>query len=114
MKAPQKKTGAERPDTDLLRAAYDGDLTLVRTALEEGTPVETSDERSGLTALHVAVGTNNLALARHLVEEWHAPFGPDKFGRWPTLIAAESQVDDALSDYIVQQEARYLKQTRSS
>ncbi|NIJ60307.1 hypothetical protein FHS82_004178 [Pseudochelatococcus lubricantis] len=30
---------------------------------------------------------------------------PDATGRWPTVIAAEVGVDDALSDYIVEAEA---------
>lgn len=110
----REQTGAGRPGFDLIRAAYEGDLQNVRKALEDGTPLNTADDRTGLTALHIAVGSNNLALCRYLIEEWNAPFGPDKLGRWPTLIAAECQVDDDLSDYIVEQEARYLEKSQSS
>ena len=59
------------------------------TALEQGADVATVHEQTGLTALHIAAGTNNLPLAAILIEDWNAPFGPDRFGRWPTVIAAE-------------------------
>jgi hypothetical protein len=34
---------------------------------------------------------------------------PRRLGRWPSLVAAECQVDEALSDYIAEQEAKYLE-----
>lgn len=95
---------------DMLAAAYDGDSEAVAKALAAGAPIDMTDSETGLSALHIAVGTNNLALVRNLVEKHNASFFPDKFGRWPSLIAAECKVDDDLSDYIVEQEARYLKQ----
>ena len=99
-----------RLNTDLLQAAYDGSLDGVRVALEQGASIAVFHEPTGLTALHIAAGTNNLALCRYLVEEWNAPFGPDKFGRWPTLIAAECHASDELGDYIVEREAEFLAQ----
>lgn len=94
-------------DFDLLRAAHAGLLDEVKQALDEGANVGAADPVTGLTALHIAVGTNNLALVRYLIEEWQAPFGPDRFGRWPTVVAAECYASEELCDYIVEQEARF-------
>ncbi len=96
------------PD-DVLRHAVDvGDIPLARVALQQGADVNAVDERTGLAALHLAIGLNDIDLARVLIEEGGAAFFPDRFGRWPSLIAAENRVDDALSLYIVEKEAEYL------
>ena len=47
---------------DLLGAAYVGDLGGVDTALAQGAAINASHPETGLTALHIAVGTNNLPL----------------------------------------------------
>ena len=112
---PRQKPGslsraeAERLNGSLLQAAYDFDNAAAVDALERGADVATAHGQTGLTALHIAAGTNNLALARTLVEDWSAPFGPDRFGRWPTVVAAEGEADGALCDYIVEQEALFLE-----
>lgn len=98
-------------DQALLRSAYAADTKGVIAALEDGANVNAADQTTGLTALHIAVGTNNLHLTRILVEDWEAGFGPDAKGRWPTLIAAEAQVDEALADYIVMAEDQALGAT---
>ena len=100
---------ADRINGSLLQAAYDFENEAVVDALEQGADVATVHEGTGLTALHIAAGTNNLPLARILIEDWNAPFGPDRFGRWPTVIAAECQVSEELCDYIVEQEAAFLQ-----
>lgn len=92
----------------LLRAAYSCLTEMARAALQDGADVASAHEATGLTALHMAVGTNNLPLVKMLVEEWKAPFGPDRFGRWPTVVAIECGVSEELSDYIVEQEAKAL------
>jgi hypothetical protein len=102
--------GRARVNMDLLMAAYAGDLGGVDTALSQGAAIDAVHPETGLTALHIAVGTHNLGLARYLVEERDAPFGPDGFGRWPTLVAAECGVDDELGDYVAEKEAAYLAQ----
>jgi uncharacterized protein len=89
----------------LLGAAYSGDLTGVRDAVKQGADVDTVHGQTGLSPLHIAVGTNNLALTRYLLEEAGARLGPDKSGRWPTIIAAECEVDEVLSDYVLEAEA---------
>lgn len=98
-------TGSARLDWKLLQSAYTGDLTGVRDALAAGANVDVVHEQTGLSALHIAIGTNNLALTRYLIEEADAAIGPDRSGRWPTIIAAECEVDTILSDYILEQEA---------
>ncbi len=103
-----KRTYSEYADIDMLFAAYNGDMDLVKTALEGGADVNMADEQTGLTALHVAVGTGNLPLARMLVEEWNAAFLPDKFGRHPSVVAAQCNISNEVGDYIVRKEAEDL------
>lgn len=106
--AGSDRTGIHDPDSALLRCAYDADIGGVIAALKAGANVNAADPVMGLTALHIAVGTNNLALTRLLVEDWKAGFKADGTGRWPTSIAAHARVDDALSEYIVEAEESYL------
>lgn len=107
--AAGQSSGLDRIEVELLRSAYEGDLAAVHEALEQGCEITAFDPETGLTALHLAVGTNNLPLTRYLVEERHSPFGPDYEGRWPTLVAAECEVSEELGDYIVEAESTYLK-----
>lgn len=108
---PQDSAESERLDRALLKAVYDADFNEAVAALEAGADIDFADPETGLAALHIAVGTNNLALTRLLIEEWGATIGPDGRGRWPTVIAARSGVDDDLSDYIVEAEAKALSRT---
>lgn len=91
-----------------LKAVYNADNRSAVAALKQGVNVNVIDPAMGLTALHIAVGTNNMTLAQTLVDDWNAEFKADARGRWPTLIAAECRVDERLSDYIVDAEARSL------
>ncbi|OJU50100.1 MAG: hypothetical protein BGO03_09530 [Mesorhizobium sp. 61-13] len=106
--ADNNSTDTRDPEQVLLRCAYDADIDGVIAALKAGADVNTTDPVMGLTALHIAVGTNNLALTRILVEDWKAEFKPDGTGRWPTSIAAHARVDEALCDYIVEAEEKVL------
>jgi hypothetical protein len=110
---PQDDTEAARLDRALLTAAYDADFNEAVAALEAGADIDFTDSETGLAALHIAVGTNNLALTRVLIEEWGATIGPDGRGRWPTVIAARSRVDDDLSEFIVEVEAKALSERGS-
>lgn len=110
---PQDSTEAARLDRALLKAAYDADFNEAVAALEAGADIDFADPATGLAALHIAVGTNNLALARVLIEDWGAKVGPDGRGRWPTVIAARSRVDDDLSEFIVEIEAKALPDRES-
>lgn len=104
--APEAGNGGKPPDRTLFTAAYRGDIDGVVAVLEAGTDVNTVEPETGLSALHIAVGTNNLPLTRVLIENWGAEIKPDGRGHWPTLIAARCRVDNDLCDYIVQIEAR--------
>ncbi len=94
--------------TDMIGGAFYGDLAAVARALRRGARPERLDPDSGLSVLHIAVGNNDFALCRLLIEEHKAPFGADRFGRWPSVIAIECRAGDELSDYIVEKEAAFL------
>jgi ankyrin repeat protein len=108
---PAKKPGAsddsgrKRSNADLLQAAYRGDLAAARAAIADGADVNVVHEQTGMSALHLAIGANNLALTRYLIGEAKASIVPDRSGRWPTLIAAQCSVSEELADYIVEEEA---------
>ena len=108
--AQQPRAGQGESTKDLLfdlhNAAYSGSLEKVRRALSNGADVNAWHERTGLTALHLAVGTNNLELVKYLLETAGAELVPDKSGRWPTVIAAQCYASEDLCDYIVEQEAK--------
>ena len=93
----------------MIQAAYAGDLQGVEHALENGADLSFRDRQTGLTALHIAVGTDNLPLVRYLVEERRASFVPDGRGRMPTSVAGHCRVSEELCDYIVEQEAAFLE-----
>lgn len=96
------------PDEALLRSAFSGNTAGAVVALQSGANANAVDPATGLSALHIAVGTNNLPLCRTLVDDWQARFFPDGFGRWPTVVAAECRVSEAMSDYIVEAEAKAI------
>ncbi|MBK8174353.1 MAG: ankyrin repeat domain-containing protein [Rhodospirillales bacterium] len=103
---PDDKTAAEELDHALLRAVYNADPDSAIAALDDGADVNATDPQTGLAALHIALGTNNLPMVRILVEDWGATIKPDGRGRWPTVIAARCRVDDELSDYIAEAEEK--------
>lgn len=103
---PQDDSEAAQLDNALLKAAYGAHWDGVIAALEAGADVDHTDPDTGLSALHLAIGTNNLALARMLIEDWGAAIEPDGRGRWPSVIAARCGVDAALADYIVEAEEK--------
>jgi hypothetical protein len=105
---PDDETAARQLDHALLKAVYDADLDSTLAALDDGADVNAADPQTGLAALHIAIGTNNLTLTRILVEDWGAAIKPDGRGRWPTLIAAQCRVDEDLSDYVVEAEEKAL------
>jgi ankyrin repeat protein len=102
--------GTARLNTDLLQAAHKNDIAAVRQALAQGADVDVVHAQTGLAALHVAIGNNNLPLTRYLIEEAGAKIAPDRSGRWPTLIAAQCSVSEELGDYIVEAEAKVSPQ----
>ncbi|WP_217356913.1 ankyrin repeat domain-containing protein [Ruegeria sp. HKCCA4812] len=98
---------------DIVGPAYHGATDVVDKQIAKGLDVNMVDQSTGLSALHVAVGTNNLALTKKLVEEHGAAFFADKRGRWPSVIAIECEVSDELAVYIAEAEARFLEQESS-
>lgn len=107
------KKAASTADTSLLLAADAHGIREIQSALAQGADINCVHPETGVSALHIAIGNNDIALCRFLIEQCGARFFADGFGRWPTLIAAECQVDDALSDYIAEQEAAFLRQNPS-
>lgn len=94
---------------DMLAAAFRGDNDTVLAAIARGEDVNFKDKHTGLSALHLAVSTNNLELTKSLVEEHNAEFFADGFGRWPSSIACDlDHVTDEMADYICHAEARFL------
>jgi Ankyrin repeats (3 copies) len=65
------------------------------------------EPRTGMTALHIAVGRNNLEMVKMLVEAG-AKFQADFLGRWPSTIAAECEASEELCDFIVEAEENAL------
>ena len=104
-------TAAAEINFRMLCDAYNGNTEQVIAALNDGADVAARHAETGLTALHIAVGTNNLPLVKALVEAWQAPFAPDGYGRLPTIVGSECRVSDELSDYIFEKEAEALKDT---
>jgi len=96
------------PESMLIEGAFAGDLKAVRKAIAIGASVDLIDPYTGLAALHIAVGRNNHAMARLLIEEGNARFFADRFGRWPSVIGIECRIDDTFADYIVAEEAKFI------
>src|SRR5690606_14411742 len=103
----------EAPGVAFRQAVLASDFAAIRRALQRGANVNEIEQATGLAALHLAVGLNDLEMSRFLIEECGAGFFPDRFGRWPTLVAAENRVDDELADYIVEKEAEFLAREQS-
>lgn len=89
---------------DFLDAVDNGDFYLARVFLENGANVNARDELTGMSALHLAVATNNLPMAKLLRSDWNAAIQEDNLGRTPTVLAAQDYVDQALKTYIFEKE----------
>ena len=63
------------------------------------------DPVTGMSELHIAVGTNQFDRVRTLVASG-ARFFPDREGRWPSTIAAICEVDEDLMDFVLECEER--------
>lgn len=96
----------DRPErgAGLIAAAFAGDLERIASALDRGADIDALDPGTGLAALHIAVGRDDIEMCRLLLQRG-ASFFPDRFGRWPTLVAAECRVSDELCDFIAEREA---------
>ena len=101
----QRGKGNSDIELMFLTSAYSGELMHISWCLDEGYPVDMIEHLTGMSALHIAVGRNNLELTKLLVERG-ASFFPDRQGRWPSTIAAMCEVSDDLCDYIAEAEAK--------
>jgi Ankyrin repeats (3 copies) len=105
----------EQKGPNLLGAVYANKISEVRRILQTyerplyskvyKDPINFIDDRTGMTALHIAVGRDHLTIAKYLVEHG-AVFIPDGQGRMPTTVAAECEVSDEMCDFIVEAEAK--------
>lgn len=93
------------------KAVWVGDIRSVRKLYADGADPNRMST-VGLTPLHTAVAMNDLPMTRVLVEECNAAFGPDRLGRWPTVIAAQCRASGALSGYIFEREAAWVERFR--
>ncbi len=107
-------TGTPKPDRrkyaplpGFLERVWLGDTGFVRTALEDERSrqrfLSEVDPVTGMNALHIAVGRDNLELTKMLIEAG-IEIIPDKEGRMPSLIAGICHVSDELADFIYEAE----------
>ena len=99
----------EAANKELLAAAHDGQLDRVKAAHASGADINHLSESIGLSALHLAIGRSHLDIVKYLVETAGAEFKPDRFGRWPTVIAAQCRSSAEICDYVVEREAAYQR-----
>lgn len=95
---------SDQLQTGFLMAAERADEAQVRKLVEAGVDINQMDPETGLTALHLSVGRDAIGLVRYLVG-LGAKFIPDRYGRMPSTIAAECEVSDEVSDFILDAEA---------
>jgi hypothetical protein len=111
-------TGEPEPDLrkyatlpEFLEYVWLGDLPRIRMVLDNPLARERFldgvDPVTGMNALHIAVGRNNLEIAKLLVEAG-ITFIPDNEGRMPSLIAALCDVSEELVDYILDAEGKAI------
>jgi hypothetical protein len=102
-------TGAPEPDATqyqplplFLEYVWLGDTAKIRMVVKDdysrGVFLNEIHERTGMNALHIAVGRNNLEIARILVEAG-IEFIADNEGRMPSLIAAICDVDGGIGRF---------------
>lgn len=101
----EKRTSNLTEDRMLILAAFRGDKDDMQRALERGADINAVDADTGLSALHIAVGSNDLSACRFLIEEHKAGFFADRFGRLPTVVAIDCRADDELFAFIAEKEA---------
>jgi ankyrin repeat protein len=99
-----KPASQHAPFSTLLASVwYAEDLPYIKYNIKQ--IIREVDPVTGLTALHIAIGRNDLSLTKLLVQAG-AAFCPDKQGRMPSTIAALMEVNDELLDYVAEMEER--------
>jgi ankyrin repeat protein len=98
-----------RPLPEFLEQVWLGNAVIVRAYLDNESGrhnfLNEVDPVTGMNALHIAVGRDNLEIAKVLIEAGIAII-PDKEGRMPSLIAGICRVSDEVADAIYEAERR--------
>ncbi len=76
---------------DIIDASYNNDVTTVKALIADGTDVNSREERTGFSPLHIAVAKNftklfNLLLAQPNIDLWAL----DRWERTPGVIAIDN------------------------
>ena len=87
------------PAGPLHRAAADGDIDALKSAIQAGEELDGTDRR-GMTALHKAAANGRVKAARLLLHKGADPQLKDRMGRTAIVIAAEEQ-QTAVVDLLV-------------
>lgn len=86
------ESGAQTPTTGgmtpLMYAARDGHLEVVKMLAEAGADIE-APEANHITALQMAIGNDNIAVAHYLLGKGADPNSADDYGRTPLWLAVE-------------------------
>lgn len=98
-------------DESMLAACFRGDMRALADAYMLGANFNAVDGATGLSALHIATGSNDYEMCQILIQSYGAGFFPDRFGRWPSVVALECGASEHLCVYIAEQEERYLART---
>jgi ankyrin repeat protein len=108
---PKNDSGTAQTPRSLHLAVYARNVELVHEILYEVPDIDQIDYR-GLTALHIAIGVESLPIARLLVSAGAAFIG-DRYGRMPSLLAADCRASDELLDFILNAEENYIQMLAS-
>jgi ankyrin repeat protein len=104
---PDRRKYAPLPE--FLEQVWLGNAVIVRAYLDNESGrhnfLNEVDPVTGMNALHIAVGRDNLEIAKVLIEAGIAII-PDKEGRMPSLIAGICRVSDEVADAIYEAERR--------
>ena len=92
----------------MFAACWSGNLDLLSESHALGVDINLVEDGTGLSPLHIAVGSNDYTMCRRLIEDFGARFFPDRFGRWPSLVAIECGAEDWLCAYVAEREENYL------
>jgi len=102
--------GFSDQDIALFHAAYKGDRQAFENAVSKGANAHATDS-NGLNALHLAIAHNDFNFARFLITQHLLPLIPDRFGRWPSILACQCRADQEFIDYIADHESEDSQDT---
>jgi len=92
-----------------LELIYYGDPAVAKELVTNEMAIS-RDQRTGLTAMHMAIARDDLGLVNSLIEH-HARFETDSQGRLPSLFALEVEAGEEVTDVVTRAEIRYLMRT---